>query len=179
MTLTASGRVTLGVCIPIAVEAQAQIVAGVSPTLAELKARLNGQIEVQARLVATPPSLAASLAIAKDLVVSIEAAIALGVPDAMVDVSAIGAAVLELEAIIGTIEAALDFAASLQAQLAAGGLYLYKYSGTAPTLGGEVTLQLASGLPGTPAGATVHGVLILASEPAAVAALQAGFGITV
>ncbi len=74
------GSMSVGAAIPLASTTQARLDASLSVVLPELQARLPGILEVQARLILSPPTLEVSLSAALALVASLRAQIEAGLP---------------------------------------------------------------------------------------------------
>ena len=170
------GQLTLGACIPTAAEAAAQISAGVGVSFSEVSAKLAGALDAQAQLTINPPSLATSLQAALDMVTNLQAAVALGLPGAIFDVSGVLSVIAELQATLGQLQASLDFAASLGLTLGTPGFYLYRYSGDVGQLGNGLQAELSGGLPtGGGPSIGVDGIILVAADAGAKAALSATF----
>lgn len=177
MTTSFSGQLTIGACIPLVATAQAQIDTAASISLGEVEAKVAGALEGQARLAVTPPSLAANLAFALQMVQDLQAAIAIGTPDAVFDASGAARIAAELQATLGQLQASIAFAASLGVTLGTPGIYLFRTSGAVGTRGTELQAEIGGGLPtGGGPNVQVEGFILLAASNAAKAALGATFG---
>lgn len=73
---------------------------------------------------------------------------------------------------IAAIEAQLAALAGILVALGKAGVFLYQYNGTTDTLGSSLQTSLASGLPGGAPGDHVDALCLIASTPAAWAAMQ-------
>jgi hypothetical protein len=110
-----------------------------------------------------PPTFDAAAAV--ELATGIDAALAVGMPTATVDASAI----LSLQASLGDLNALL----AIGAVLGVSGIHLYMVTGTAPDMAGELSTDLAPGFPGALPESTGIGFLLAASSGPAQTALQA------
>lgn len=144
------GQLTLGQCVPLALEAQAAVV----PVLA---AKVAGLLKVEAALKITPPSVAAQLALAAKLVANLEVA----PPAASLDLSGVAKLLAELQA-------SLSAWIAIGLSLGTPGIFAYSYSGPANTL-------IPGGLPGNPPTLPVNAVIFVASDGGAWTAMQAAF----
>jgi len=128
-----------------------------------LKAALESQIQVTLGLDLPDPTVIV------DAVLDVLASVSLDVMlDDMVNVS------VDFDATMGTIQAEIDLllelTGSIEAQLSAGGLSAWQYSGAASSLGSEFAEAIKDGVPsGNGASAPVDG-LVLAFSPAAAGA---------
>lgn len=157
------GTYSLGVLIPALLEGQ--IAVGI--TAAQLEARLAGLIELSIRLGVNPPTL--DLAAVGQLAASIEAAISVGLPSIDIQASAVAAAILELQATLGTLNAFL----AVSGILGTPGIHVYKAIGTASEMASEFHGDLSGGFPDSVPEAVGLGILLAASAPAARVALTA------
>lgn len=173
MTFELLGFKTLGQVVPIALSATAGIDVAVGISLPEVQAKITGIIEMQAQLTLNPPSLATSLTALLSLVTQLEAAIALGLPSASLDLSAVAVALAELNVTLGQLTAQLSLAADINAILGSPGVALYRYTGSLEPLAS----QLPGGNPFPGAAPLPLGVFAVAQDLGAVDAMRKVFGI--
>lgn len=171
--LTEQGIVSLGVAIPLLGGAAAAVSVSATAAIGEVSAKLTGLLSLVTQLtIPTLPTLA--IAGAGQALASLEASFAL--PGPTFQLTAVLAAAAELEASLVNLQAQLAFAVSLGDLLAAGGVALYTYSGTADSFGPEVTAHTSTGISGGAAGDQVNAVILATSVPATAAALAQVFG---
>jgi len=162
MTITYLGQMSLGEAIPAGS-------AAISATVPDLAA----QIAALQAFNPLPSSLAGNLSLAQGILGGVQEAISLGLtpPD-------ISAQIAEVLAALSTLQANLAIANTFLSALAAAGIYLYHYEGTAGSLGSEFASQLASGFPGAGGSTEVCEAVVLASVASASwPALQTVFGL--
>lgn len=171
MTLTYLGGKSIGSLMPLAVSAQAQLTTSLALPMLDLQARLAGAIEVSARVALTPPTFAASLQTALQLIANLQAQIALGLPDVAIDVSGTLLVIAELQAQVTALQVALDFAASLSASFGTGGIHAYLLDGTA----GEL---VPGGVPGGTGGSErAYGLALVTTNSTTWSAMRTAFAI--
>lgn len=153
MTFSYVGSLSLGQCLPIAVEAQLAVVP-------EMSAKIAGLLEAQAALTITPPTLGGQVAAAYEMMLGLQASIDAGLPSASLDLSG-------LAAILAEVQASLSFWLSLGVTFGAG-VHMWTYSGLA---GGAVP----GGIPGSGTEVPVNGVMILAADGGAWEAMKVCF----
>jgi hypothetical protein len=146
------GTRTLGACIPGAA-------ALIAAAKADVLSKIAGTIEAQARLTAQPPTLAANLQIAQQIVVSLQAAIAIGAPVLDLQVAALAKVLAELQA---------QLAAVVALNLDQAGIAVYTYDGA---IGNTSTQALLP--PGVAPTKDTAAVILAAVAPGAGAALRA------
>jgi hypothetical protein len=166
MTLSYGGSLTLGQCIPLALQANAELDASIAVSLPDVQARVTGLLSVS---IQPPPSLPQLIADVTSLLASLQGLLAAPLPD----VAATAAALAELQATLAQLTASLGFANGFGALLAQAGIYYYVYAGRADQLGPEVTSALAAGLPSGAPGEQIAGALLLARDAGAISALRA------
>lgn len=154
MTAQLVGNVSIGQCVPTT----ASLVAA---AVADFQAKLQGALAIQAAIAITPPTLAASLAAALDLVASLQAAIAIGLPGVEIDLSA-------MLAVIADLNASLAVLLGLNIVLGTAGVYVFTHNGAEQTYGAEMQAQVSAV---APFGNNVHSVTFLATDPAVFEAL--------
>lgn len=164
------GTISLGAAIPLLATAQLTGDTGISVSLGEVQAKLDAIVALAAKLTITPPSLAASLLAALDIVAGLEAAISAGYPDVSPDLTMLVAAIADLTAALGDLTASASFMASLAVTLGTGGIAVYSYSGEQEGIAAAAQQAI------TGSGSTI-GVLLLGTTDAANVALQGTFGI--
>lgn len=173
MTFELLGFKTIGQCVPLAVSATAGINASVAISLPEVQAKITGLLELQAQLTLNPPTLAASLKSLLQLVASFEAAIALGLPSASLDLSAVAVALAELNLIRGQLTAQLSLAAGFNLLLGTPGVALYRYAGSLD----PIAAQLEGGNPFPGVAPSPLGAFVVAQDFGATEALRQVFGV--
>jgi len=168
MALSYRGSVTLGACVPLAAQAQAQLSAAVGASLPDGQARCDGLVALSTQ---PPPALDDLLAALQALIAAIQALLANPLPD----VSANAAAQAELLAQLGALTASLTFSADLAALLGTPGVHLYFYQGRADGMGNELQAHLGAGL-AVPSSAEILSAALVASDGGAINALRAMTG---
>ena len=167
--LTYVGSLSPGQCVPMALLAQGKLSASIGLVLPELQARLEGMLAASVNLSIQPPTLAANLEIALALVAQLQAAIELGLPSASIDLTLIASLIAELQISLGALQLDLQWSLAFGLILGTPGIHLYAHEGAV----GDV---LPGGLPGgTGPNQPAIGVLLLATDSGAIAALQAMF----
>lgn len=149
------GGKTLGAAMPEVDAATALFINGIQP-------RLAGALAASARISVTPPTLAAQLATAEQLVAAIQAAIVIGLPTVNIQIAALAQLIAELQGQLAAISAL---------QLALGtSIDLWAYTGPAAavSLEGQVAPNVQ---PNAPTGA----IILTASTPPTRAILGAFF----
>jgi hypothetical protein len=154
--LTELGEVSVGACVPSALAA-----------FGAVEGDLNGQL-----------AAAGNLKIALDVglpTVAVAAQIgATATAQAMFSVTSpyFGLAIDANLTAIAAIQAQLAALAGIIAALGTAGVYLYQYSGTADSFGTSLQSVVGSGLPGGHPSDHVDSIVLIASTPAAWAAIQ-------
>lgn len=164
-SLTYLGDVGFSTLLPVIGLGQAAISAGVTAQLPYFQAQLAGCVQAQIDFV--PPSIAASLAIAEQMVVELTAILAL--PIASISVSVIADLILQLQGIIAALQLALQWGNF------AGEISLFVYNGTAGAMGTTVQGAVNAGYLGSiPASAMVIAPVLMCalSNPVAKASLE-------
>ena len=125
--------------------------------LQALKASIQAQIELSLGLNLPDPTVIVEAGLAIDLDLALE-----NIINVQVDLTA------QLELFQLRIDLILELIAELNAQLSAGGLTVWSYSGTAGQLGAEFATAIADGLPnaGGP-NAPAYGLAIACASPSA------------
>jgi hypothetical protein len=150
MTYALIGELTLGACVPIALEAQAAVVPA-------LEAKIAGLLDIQAALTVTPPTIAGQLAAAIEMVANLDAS----PPSASIDLAGVAALLAEARA-------SLSAWIAIGLSLGTPGLYAYTYEGTAGGL-------IPGGIPKGGTGAHVNAVIFIASDGGTWTAMQSCF----
>lgn len=154
-TVTQLGEVSVGGCIPTALGA-----------FGAVEGNLNGQLAAAGNLSIALNVGPPSAAIAGELTAQVAASITgpyFGLQvDAQLDV-------------IAAIQAQLEALAGIFAALGTMGVYLYVYNGTADSFGSAMGSVVGSGLPGGAPSDHIDAITLIASTPAAFAALQTIF----
>lgn len=161
--LTFLAQMNLGILCGLAVKSTIGFIA-------ELRARLNGAIALSAHLSIHLPSIAGSIQIIIALLLTLEAAVEVGLPGVTFQLEAIADALADLTA---KLELLLKFTLSMSG----GGIFVYTWSGPGNELGPALTSELSSGWPGgalptAPANALVLGT----TTPAAWGTITTFFG---
>jgi hypothetical protein len=169
VAVTYGGSLTLGQCVPTASAAQIALDASLGLAMPDFQARLTGALALS---VSPPPDLSALIASAQALLAALQSLLAAPLPDA----SATAALVTELQATMATLTAHLALSASLGSLLSTAGIHFYAFAGRADAMGSEMASQLSGGLPGGAGGSeSVAGVVMLANDGGAIAALESMF----
>lgn len=163
MSLTYDGEISVGAILP---SVQLQIAADVTAATAELAAANAALVNIGLH----PPTLAASIANVTTLLAQLNAAVGLGLPDITVGITA------NFTALIASLNATLAILTALQANMSAGGVFAYRYSGAGNALGAALTAELAATFrDSTPSSGPCNAFLLLTTTPATWTAMQAFF----
>lgn len=158
MAVTILGERTVGECVPSSLAVNARL-------LADLQARLQGAIALQARLAITPPSLDASITAAVKMLANMRLSVAL--PGASLNF-------LAIVKVIGELTVRVQEALSLNIAFGTGGVMALAYAGQSGAMGGELNSTVQTLFP--PSNDAVALVLI-ATEPATRVAMNLVFGV--
>lgn len=173
MTLQYQGNLTIGEAVPTLATAGVTLVTSLTPTIADLNARIAGQTTASI----APPQLITDLIVG--LTASVASLVALANLGFIVLPPTFNAALETLAALelqLAALEAGLEFALDLP--LSVAGVHLYASVGKANTLGADFTAALSGGLPGGGGGdAVAEGVHLLADTAGASDALREVFGL--
>lgn len=161
--LTPLGVLSVAAAVPLVVTAQAQITAGVGPSLAELNAKVAGLLKVSAALQ-LPALPAAAIAAAAAAVASLTVTLSSG--GAALQVAGVASTLASLQLQIGALELLVQAAVDLGTIGAAGGVAAWAYAGTTDTLGDAVKSATLNGLPGGSATDSVNALLLATSVSA-------------
>ena len=148
MSLTYLGGISIGAAIP-------GVGAALAISLTDLQARITALLSFSPGEV----DFAAQLALAEQLVISIQANITAGITPPSISVQ-----IALIAGLLAALRAQLLIILQLQNLLLTGGVDAYAYDGTAAAMGGEITTALASGLPSGGTGATHVNALILVTR---------------
>jgi hypothetical protein len=169
VTTTYAGSLTLSQCVPGAASANAQASASVNASLGDVQARVDGMLSIQASLTINPPDLAALAAQLQVMITSL-----LTAPPVVPQLTAVAAALAELQVTLAELNANLAASVSLGLQLASPGIHYYVFAGRADAIGPELQALLSAGLPGgSGPSQSIAGAVLLANDAGAIAALQA------
>lgn len=171
MTVHHLGTLNLGEAAPTALAAQGALDATIGVALPDIQAKLAGLLSVNV----LPPTLAASLNTALQLVANIQAAIVVGVPPVDFQLAALADLIGSLQGQLAALQSQVAFSAALGVTLGAAGIHMYGYTGEAGSLGNEFQGQLSGGFPGGQPTDDTYAVMLAATTPAARAALQGFF----
>jgi hypothetical protein len=161
LTVTAIGEIAIGDAVP-----------GVQGALAEATADIQGKVAALATFAPVPPELNASLELVAEMSENLGLAVSLGItpPSLDVQLAIVTALVLELKAKLQII---LDLSNLLGASV-----HLYRYDGATGSFGTEMQTELSGGLPGGSGSDTAFALTFIATESAAIVALQSIFKIS-
>jgi hypothetical protein len=160
MSLDYLGSLSVGGVAP-------SVQVAVDASLPNLLAQQTGLLAAQADLTAHPPTIAGNLAIAQQIVASLQAQIALGV-----EVPGLGLQLASIAAALGAIAGQITALSNFADALAAVGLHSYHYAGPVNGLGPALAAELAGGLPGGGPVDASDALIIATSVPAAWSALS-------
>lgn len=168
MGYTSLGEMTLGAVVPVALTATASATASINVQLPELQLKLAALLELSARVTLVPPTIAASILAVANMGIQLGIALSAGAPSVLVDVSAILAAIAEINASIGALTVQLGIILNIEAALGGASVHLLNYEGVASGL-------VSSGIDGISSSANVNALLIVASTSAAWATMSTVF----
>ena len=174
MALTYLGSLTLAAALPGAAAGFAAGIDGISLALPDIQARLDALLAFSPQ----PISFTANVALAQQIVASLQLVISLGIspPDISAQIAIIASLVASLYATISLINARLSIVIDLSALLDAAGVFAYSYAGAADGLGPALTAELSAGFPGGTGGAQAANAIVLATTtPATWTAMQGVF----
>lgn len=176
MTVQYVGNLSIGGAVPGAAAAAVAGAAGINAALPDILARI-------AALQAFAPlnvSFAAQLALAQQMVASVQAAITAGIsaPSLAVQIAQVAALIAELLAAATAINAQLTIITDFQALLGTAGVHAYAYAGQVQNLGGEMSTELAAGVPGGAPTDASNALVLITTVPATWAAMANVFKVT-
>lgn len=155
-TITPLGAVTVGGCLPTSVAA-----------FASVEGNLEGQLaaagSMKAALDIGPPSVSLAAQMAATVSGQITASVTAPYFGLQIDANL---------TLIAALQAQLAALAGILAALGTAGVYLYKYSGTADSFGTELQATVGGGIPGGAPTDHIDSLVLIASTPAAWAAIQ-------
>src|SRR5690606_28871387 len=128
------GTFSLGAIMPVLLEAAIAI----DGDIFRLQAKLDGLIELAAKIAVTPPTIDVGI------IANLEAAISIGLPNVDIQASAVTSAIATLEAQLGSLNAFL----AIGGILGVAGIHVYAVSGTARAVASELNADLSPGYPG-------------------------------
>lgn len=177
--ITYVGELTIAAAVPGASQATIAGDAAIDAAMPDLTLRIQA---LQDTIALPLPTIdfAAQLALAQQILGSVQAAIdlALPVPPDAEQLEKFTDMLGDLTASLGTVETSASLIASIAALLAAVGLHVYAYSGPVNALGGEVTSALAAGLPGGAPADNANALILATSNAATWTAMQSIFKVT-
>lgn len=176
MALQYHGSKTIGACIPLAGQITASASVAIQGLIAELAAKLQGYLNVQAALTLTLPAVQVQATIAGAYQVIANLSLAVVPPSASLQLAGAVAIIAELTAQLGALNAALDLVADLNATLAKAGVHLYTYTGTSAGLGQALQAATSTGLPGGDAASPCAAVILATDVTATAPTLGVVFG---
>ena len=158
--ITYVGELSLGGSMPGADAAAVAGVAGINGALPDIESRI-------AALMAFTPTdvnFAAQLQLAQSVVTSIQASIALGLPEPSLaaQIAMVTALINSLLAVTVSVQAQLGIVIAFQGLLLAAGVHALAFDGTAGSLGSELDAALA---PVVPAGNHANAVVLVTTVP--------------
>jgi hypothetical protein len=164
MTVVYLGELSIGLAVPGCSAAVDAGIAGITGTLDNLLAQLTALNA----FLPVPIDFTAQLALAQQMVLSVQHAISVGlpVPSLAAQVAIIAAKVAELTASITAITAQLTVLVDLQEPLTAAGVFAYAYDGATADLGNELDSALGGGVPGGTAGQHANAFVMVTTIPA-------------
>jgi hypothetical protein len=170
MSITHLGSLSIGVAVPGCATAVSAGIAGITGALDNLLAQLTALNA----FVPVPIDFTAQLALAQQMVVSVQNAISVGlpVPSLAAQLAIIAAKVAELTAQITGITGQLTVLVDLQAPLEAAGVDVYAYDGPVDAFGSELDSALGS------SSAHANALALVTTYPATWAAMTEIFKVT-
>lgn len=176
MTITALGELSIGETIPGAAAVGVAGAAGINLALPDIQARLDALLAFSPAAV----DFAAQLALAQQIVVSIQAAITAGLtpPSISAQIAAVGALIAELTAAVASIHAQLTIIVDFQALLSAAGIFAYAYDGQVDDLGDELDAEIGGGIGGGSPTDHCNALVLVTSEGATWTAMGEIFQVT-
>lgn len=162
------GSLTLRDIMPLPGAAQLGLVAALQARQADLAPQLGGLLAISARPPASIPELINAF---NQGLAALQSLLANPLPDA----GAVSGAIASLQATLAAIGAQLGPALALGNFLNAAGVHFYTFAGQVTELGPDLTALLQTGLPGSFPAALAGGVVLLATDAGAVAAIRAIF----
>lgn len=154
MTAELVGNVSIGEVVPTT----ASLVAA---AVADLQAKLTGALAAQVSIGIKPPTLAASIESATALLVSLQAQLALGLPEVSVNLTVMASVIADLSAQVAALLA-------LSVALGTAGVFVFTHTGNSVSYGTEMQAQI-SGV--SPPGNTIRSVTFMCSDPTVFEAL--------
>jgi len=173
MSFTYIGELTIGGAAPGAAAAAVACIAGINLALPDIQARLDALLA----FVPTPVDFTLQLQLALQMMASVEASIALGLPtpSILTQLAIVAALVAALEASVSAINAQLGAVVAFQAHLAAPEVHAYVFAGATNALGAEASAALAGGLPGHAPTTAINALVLATPVPATWTAMGAVF----
>lgn len=154
--ITPLGEVTVGGCLPTSVAAFASVEGNIEGQLAAAGA-------MQIALNLGPPSVSLAAQMAATVSGQIAASVTAPYFGLQIDANL---------TLIAALNAQLAALAGILTALGTAGVYLYRYNGTADSFGTELQATIGGGIPGGSPTDHVDALVLLASTPAAWAAIQ-------
>jgi hypothetical protein len=166
--ITDLGSRSIGGCLPTMVALSAQMSAMANVVLPDISARLSASLTVQ------PPALASDLV--ENLLKMVAALQALMATGSIVIPPAINASLsADLQAMAGTLNLAIAFAAQVDSLLGGNGVNLWLFEGRDTSMGSEISGQVGAGLAGGP---DTTAIILATTLPGTALALKTVFGIS-
>lgn len=176
MTIAYLGGLSVGGAAPAVGIAAAAGTSGIGSALPDFAARMAALIDAISKFTAFPPlTFPAQLVLANQIVTAITLANATsglpGAPDLTTVIAQFTAQLAALAASVVTMQAQLDILTGLELPLAAAGIHAYAFDGATDALGGELSAELASGVPGGSGGTHANALALVTTSGASWAAL--------
>jgi hypothetical protein len=168
MGMTDLGSLSVGGIVPAAVSASAAIKIACGIAAPNVSAQISAMVGFTPKLAF---SFADQLSVALQIVNDLQIAIAVGLPALSLSAQvSLGVSVsATLNANLTLIQAQLDVSLALDLELAAAGVRLLTYAGAQNAMGSALTTALGSDA------TAVNGLVLVATSPAAWAAMQTVF----
>jgi hypothetical protein len=176
MTVTHLGSLTVGQAAPGGLALAAAGTAGIGLALPDLQARLTAL----ASFAPSPPSITTDIALAQQIIASLQLALTVGIqpPSMDVQIAMVAALIATLSATIVSIDAQLSIIANLTNVLNTAGVHAYTFNGLANQLGPQMATELSGGFPGGSATDATNAVVLATTVAPAWAAMSAFFKTT-
>lgn len=161
MTTTYVGSLSIGEAVPGLNALGIAGSLGINLALPDIQARLAALLNFQV----TPPSLSAQLALATQLVASLQAAIAIGITPPSIDaqLAIVAALIVDLQNAILSIQAQFNIILDIRGLLNAAGVHAYVYQGPVADMGSELTAELIHGPPGGGPSDSAQAIVLMTS----------------
>jgi hypothetical protein len=163
MSVNQVGQLSIGGVVPIAIAAQATADASLGLVIPQITAQIAGLIALITQLGISPPSIEGSIALLTQAIGSLQAAVTL--PGASANITAIAAALAQLEATLLSLNAQVTASAALAVTLGTPGVWVYSYDGTPRAFGPNFSGAIGGGLPDSlDPDLPINGLVLLTSD---------------